>query len=242
MIKLSVVIPLYNEHERFKQGFDHYYTYLKTKKYPWEIILVNDGSSDDTLDLIKRGQKGKPNVSIISYTQNKGKGFAIHQGVKKAEGDYILFTDIDHSVPIETIESFFEFFKKGNDVVIGSRRVKGSVIEVHQKPLREFLGKGFTTIVNFAIYPKIADATCGFKMFNRTSAQRIFTKITIFNWAFDAEILYICRENKIKIAQAPVRWKDASGTKVSLKKDIINSLIGVVTIRLNGIKGKYRNA
>lgn len=238
-IRLSVVVPVYNEENRLKSGFDHYYSYLKKQKYPWELIFVNDGSQDDTLDLLNKTVKGKINIRIISYSQNRGKGYAIVQGIKNAKGEIILFTDLDHSVPVETVENFFPYFKKGYPVVIGSRRVKGAKIAVHQKPLREFLGRGFTAIVNFFIYWGIADATCGFKAFEHKVAQKIFAKITVYDWAFDAEILYICKKNKIKVAQAAVTWSDARGSKVSLRKDILRSFGGILKIRLNDIQGKY---
>lgn len=238
-VKLSVVIPVFNERKRFKDGFNHYYSYLKHQKYKWELIFVNDGSTDKTLNLIKEVKKGKPNIHLFSYDKNKGKGYAVCQGVRIAKGEFILFADIDHSVSIETVESFFNYFNKGHAVVIGSRRVKGSVIAVHQNFLREFLGSGFTAIVNFLIYPGISDATCGFKAFKKNTAKKLFEKITIFNWAFDAELLFICRKNKIRVAQAPVRWRNVSGSKVSLKKDVINSLLDVVKIRINNLFGKY---
>ncbi len=239
-IKLSVVVPVYNEEKRLKSGFEHYYSYLKKQKYPWELIFVNDGSRDNTLNLLNKTAKDKKNIRIISYNQNRGKGYAIIRGIKNAKGEIILFTDLDHSVPIETVKNFFPYFEKGYLVVIGSRRVKGAKIAVHQKPLREFLGRGFTAIVNFFIYWGIADATCGFKAFENKIAQKIFAKITVYDWAFDAEILYICKKNKIKIAQAPVIWSDVQGSKVSLKKDILRSFGGILKIRANDLAGQYK--
>ncbi len=239
-IKLSVVVPVYNEEKRLQNGFDHYYQYLKKQKYDWELIFVNDGSRDNTLKLLEGLAKAKPQVKIVTYSNNHGKGYAICQGIKTAVGKYILFTDLDHSVPIEAVENFFPYFEKGYLVVIGSRRVHGAKITVHQKPLREFLGRGFTAIVNVFIYWGIADATCGFKAFESSVAKKIFAKITVYDWAFDAEILYICKKNKIKIAQAPVTWGDVRGSKVSLKKDILRSFRGILKIRANDIAGQYK--
>ena len=181
----------------------------------------------------------KTGIKIISYSQNRGKGYAIVQGIKGAKGRYILFTDLDHSVPIDTIESFFKYFEKGYQAVIGSRRVRGAKILVHQHFLRELLGRGFTLFVRFLIDWRIKDATCGFKAFEKDIAQKIFSKITIYDWAFDAEILFICKKLKIQLAQAPVVWSDVRGTKVSLGKDVLRSLFGLVKIRLNGLQGKY---
>src|SRR3990167_3241901 len=103
--KLSVVVPCYNEEKRFKSGFAHYYSFLKNQKYPWELIFVNDGSKDKTLQLMKKEAKGKKNIRIVSHYPNRGKGFAIVEGVKASGGEYILFTDLDHSVPISTVNS-----------------------------------------------------------------------------------------------------------------------------------------
>lgn len=237
--KLSVVIPCYNEKSRLEEGFEHVYKYLFTQKYNWEILFVNDGSSDNTLNLMKKFAAKYKNIKVISYSHNRGKGFAIVQGVKNASGDYILFTDIDHSVPIETIEKFFNHFQKDFDIVIGSRRVDGAVITKHQNLIRETLGKGFTFLVNLLIDAGIKDATCGFKAFKNSTAQKIFSKITIYDWAFDAELIYICKKYKIKIAQAPVTWTDVKGSKVSITKDIANSLKDLFKIRINDLKGIY---
>ena len=238
-IKLSVIIPCYNEESRFVEGFDHYYSYLSKQKYSWELILVNDGSTDKTLKLIHKVSRGKPSLKIISYRQNHGKGYAIAQGVEEAKGKYILFSDIDHSVSIETFKSFERYFDEGYQVVIGSRRVKGAKIEIHQPPLREFLGRGFSFLVRFLIDTKIRDATCGFKAFEKKIAQKIFSKISIYDWAFDAEILFLAKKYKIKVAQASVVWKNVRGTKVNLQKDVLRSLFGLVKIRLNNLQGKY---
>lgn len=238
-IKLSVIVPCYNEESRIEDGFGHYWSYLKKQKYPWELIFVDDGSRDRTYDLIKIAAKDDKRVKVIHYSPNRGKGYAIIQGVKAATGVYILFSDIDHSVPIATIESFYRYFEEGADVVIGSRRVEGAKILVHQKPLREFLGRGFTLLVRLAIDCKIRDATCGFKAFKKEAADEIFKKLTVFDWAFDAEIIYLCKKLGFIVAQAPVTWSDVRGTKVSLIRDIARSLLGLFKIRTNDLTGKY---
>ena len=239
-IKLSVVVPCYNEEKRFQEGFNHYWLYFLKQKYPWELIFVNDGSKDNTLKLMQASAKGKSSVKVISYNENHGKGYAIVQGIKNTKGKYILFTDLDHSVSINTIESFFKYFEKGYQVVIGSRRVREAKILTHQHFLRELLGRGFTLLVRFLIDWQIKDATCGFKAFINQAAKKIFEKITIYDWAFDAEILFLCKKFKIKFAQAPVTWSNVRGTKVSLKKDILRSFLGLIKIRWNDLRGKYK--
>jgi len=239
-VKLSVVIPCFNEEKRFKVGISHYLDYLSKQSYSWELILVNDGSSDKTLTLMHNVRKINRKVLILSYKVNRGKGYAIVKGVLKAKGDVILFSDLDHAVPIETIEDFFNIFQKGFKVVIGSRRLKGSKLVSRQHPIREFLGNGFTLLVKVLVDREIKDATCGFKAFKKNVAKRIFGNITIYNWAFDAELLYLCKIYKIKLAQAPVAWTDVKGSKVSIARDIISSLAGLIKIRVNDVSGKYK--
>ena len=238
-VKLSVIVPCYNEKDRFKNGLDHYLNYLNKQKYAWELILVNDGSSDSTLELMNKVSKKNKKVKIVSYSENKGKGYAIVRGVKNARGKCILFSDLDHSVPIKTVESFFDYFKSGNVAVIGSRRVKGSKFIKRQPALREFLGRGFTFLVRIFVDWQIKDSTCGFKAFESKVAKKIFKKITIYDWAFDAEILFICKKNNIKYIQAPVAWEDKRGSKVSPIKDVFNSLLGLIKIRINDLKNQY---
>lgn len=238
-IKLSVIVPCYKEESRFKAGFEHYYSYLSKHKYPWELIFVNDGSKDKTLELMRQYAKAGKNIKIVTYAKNRGKGYAICQGIKVAKGQYVLFTDLDHSVPVDTIDSFYPFFEKGFDIVIGSRRVEGSKILVHQNFMREFLGRGFTLLVRFLIDAKIRDATCGFKAFDNIVAKKIFDKITIYDWTFDAEIIFLCKKLGYKIAQVPVSWSDVHGTKVNLKRDVVRSLVGLAKIRANDLQGEY---
>ena len=158
--------------------------------------------------------------------------------MKNAQGKYILFSDLDHSVDIKTINTFFNYL---NDykVVIGSRRVKGARFAKKQNIFRETLGRGFTFLVKVLIDFKIKDATCGFKAFENKSAKKIFSKLLIYDWAFDAELLYLCKIYKINYFQAPVRWNDATGSKVSLKKDILKSFMDLLKIKINDLNNKY---
>lgn len=236
---LSVVIPCFNEEKRFTEGLSHFQDYLNKQEYLWEIILVNDGSGDSTLNLMQKAKEKSPKIKLISYQENRGKGYAISKGVHEAEGEIILFSDIDHSVPMETFEKFQPHFKEGWKVVIGSRRVKGSRFVKKQNKIRELLGRCFTAIVRLSIDWEIKDATCGFKAFENKTAKKIFEKITIFDWAFDAEIIYICKINKIDYKQVPVEWADAKGSKVNVLKDAVKSLAGLLKIRVNGIQNKY---
>lgn len=237
-IKLSIIVPCYNEEKRFNAGFEHFQSFIRRSRFDCELILVNDGSKDNTLKLMKSQLDKSKTIKIASYTKNKGKGFAISKGVEIARGEIILFSDIDHSVDVSTVNSFFKYFSNA-DVVIGSRRLKNSKLLKRQKPLRELLGKGFTLLVKILIDWQIKDATCGFKAFKKQAAKKLFKKISIYNWAFDAEILFLCKKYKIKVAQAPVEWSDVKGSKVSITKDIASSLKGLLQVRLNDSNNKY---
>lgn len=238
--KLSIIVPCYNEEKRFEDGFLHYISFLKTQNYLWELIFVNDGSSDKTQNLMKNVARQNKNVNVLSYLKNRGKGYAIAQGVKKAQGKYILFSDLDHSVSVDTIKKFYKYFESGYLVVIGSRRVKGAKFIKRQKPFREFLGRGFTLLVRLLIDWQIKDATCGFKAFESKIAKKIFDKITIYDWAFDAELIFLCKKYHIKYAQVPVFWGDRRGSKVSLTRDVARSFFGILKIRLNDLQNKYK--
>jgi len=238
-IKLSVIVPCYNEKERFKNGLNHFLSYLNKQKYTWQLILINDGSTDNTLELMEGTAKDNKNINIISYRKNKGKGYAIIQGVKRARGKLILFSDLDHSVPVSTVETFFKYFEKGFDVVIGSRRVEGSKFIKRQNLIRETLGRGFTLLVRIFIDWDIKDATCGFKAFTNPAAKKLFSSISVYDWAFDAELLFLCKKYGYKNAQAPVTWQDVRGSKVSLIRDILGSFVGLIKIRINDAFKKY---
>lgn len=238
-IHLSVILPCYNEEFRFGEGFLHFAHYLKKQNFSSEIILVDDGSKDRTLDIMKKAAQKTKNTQVVSYKNNLGKGYAIAQGVKKARGDIILFSDIDQSVEIETIEKFFKYFKQYYQVVIGSRRVKGSKFLKKQNVLRIFLGRCFSLLVRIVVDWRIRDATCGFKAFDRESARKIFSKVSIYDWAFDAEILFLVKKFNLKLIEVPVLWRDVAGSKVLLSKDIVSSLLGLFKIRLNDFQGKY---
>lgn len=239
-IKLTVIIPCYNEEKRFQEGIRHYLAYLHRQKFSWELILVNDGSKDNTLKLMAQIAEKEKKVKVETYKENQGKGHAIKIGVQKAKGEIILFSDLDHSVPISTIESFFKFFDKGANVVIGSRRVEGSKFVQRQSRLRESLGRGFTLLVKTLIDWEIKDATCGFKAFKKEAAKKLFQKVTIYGWAFDAELLFLCKKYGYEFIQAPVSWKDVKGSKVSVAKDLLGSFLGLLKVRINDFTKKYK--
>lgn len=233
---LSIIIPLFDEEKRIK-NLKKITSYLRAQKFSWEIIVVNDGSTDRTYKRLLELKK-KLRFKLLSYSENLGKGFAIKTGMLNAKGKFRLFLDIDLSTPITEIENFIPHLKK-YDIVIGSRKLKNSILITRQPLLREHLGKMFTLLSQIILQVNISDFTCGFKCFSQNAAKQIFTRQTINRWGVDSEILYIGKNKKLSIKEIPVSWKDDPRTKVKFPKDIINSLVELIKIRLNSTRGLY---
>lgn len=228
---LSVIIPLYNEEGRVV-NLHHIYKYLSTKKFDWEIVIVDDGSIDNTKKEVKTMLKSHlfKKTRLISYSQNRGKGFAIRKGMFIARGKYRLFTDIDLSTPIEEFNKFLPFLNKF-DLIIGSRKTKGSNLKKRQSRIRENLGKYFTLLSQLILQLEISDFTCGFKCFSKKASEDIFKRQKIERWSFDSEILFIANKLGYRIKEVPVTWIDDPRSKVKFPQDIISSLKDLYKIR-----------
>lgn len=233
---LSIIIPVFNEEKRIKNLIS-VFTFLKNQKYKWEIIVINDGSTDKTVTVIESLKK-KLKFKFISYSQNRGKGWAIREGMLLAKGEYRLFLDIDLSTPITEFNKLLPYLKK-YDIVMGSRKMKGSNVVIRQPFLREFLGKLFTLLSQKILQMKISDFTCGFKCFSKKAAEQIFPRQKVNRWGFDSEILYIGKIKNNSIKEVPVEWKNIPGTKVKFPDAIINSLLELAIIRINTLRNLY---
>ena len=235
-IKLSLLIPAYNEEKIIENTLEKVLKFLSKKKYSWEVIVIDDGSSDQTSLKAKKFNKEK--VLVVRYEINRGKGGALKEGVYKSRGDYIIFSDADLSVDIGKVDEVLNALKK-SDVVIGSRRIQGAKILVHQPILREFMGRGYTHLTKLVTGVKLADFTCGFKGFKKNAAKFIFKKTLINRWAYDSEILFLAKKFKYKLTEIPVEWKNREDTRVVLKTVIIESLKDLLSISVNDFLGKY---
>lgn len=236
---LSVVIPAYNEEKIIQGSLTKVISYLKRKKFDWELIISDDGSRDKTYKIV--GKLTSSKVRLVRLVKNRGKGAALREGILKAMGDYIIFMDADLSVPLENIEIFFNTLKKGTDVAIASRRVKGAKILVHQPWHRESMGRVFTFLTQLVTGTDIADFTCGFKGFRKESAQKIFRASLINRWAYDAEIIFLAKKFGLKITEIPIVWKNREDTRVRLKSVVLETFRDLFKIRLNDLSGKYEN-
>lgn len=244
---LSIIIPAYNEKENFKKGaLRKVAAYLSKVSYSYEVIIVDDGSTDETVKLIKEFIKDKKNWQLQENI-HQGKAATIAKGVSLAQGQNILFTDFDQATPLKEVEKLLPFLKKGKDIIIGSREIKGAKRE--KEPFyRHLMGKGFNLIVRLLISKKIYDTQCGFKLFKAKVAKELFSKLQVygpkkmkgaFTGAFDVEILYLAEKNNYQISEVPIFWSYYQTTRVSPIKDSIKMFLDVIKISLYNIFGRY---
>lgn len=239
-IHLSLIIPAFNEKTRIGKSLEQILGYLEAQPYASEVIVVDDGSQDGTADYVEEGFGKYPQIRVERRPNQGGKGAAIRQGMLSGKGTYLIFSDADLSVPIETLPAIFSDLENHCDVAIGSRQKPDSVIEVHQPLLRELLGRVFTKLSSLILALPISDFTCGFKGFRREVARDLFSRQQLHDWSFDSEILYLAKIRGYRIAEVPVRWRNDETTKVRLWKDILTSCLGLLRIRFNHLSGRYK--
>lgn len=237
---LSVIIPAYNEARRLPKTLEKVDEYLRKQTYDYEVIVVNDGSRDKTAEVVKNLQSQIKNLRLIDNKENHGKGYVVRQGILAASGEYRVFTDADNSTSIDQVEKMWPEFKKGYDIVIGSRDVDGAVLDPPQPWIRNIiLGEGFKLFRKIIIgLWRIEDSQCGFKGITRAASEKIFPKCKIDRFAFDPEILVIAKKLGYKIKEIPIHWKNDPESKVKFKS-IIRMAIDLIQIRLNSVKGLY---
>ncbi len=231
---LSIIIPAYNEQRCVGNTLDKVLDYFRNKKYPIEIICVNDGSNDNTLNIIEEYKKinfNKVDMKIINNKNNSGKGYSVRTGVLASNGKYVLFTDADLSTPIEEVDKFLRIIEEGYNVVIGSRDLPGSNIIQRQHIIRESMGKFFNFLVRIIMNFKYRDTQCGFKLFDRKSANNIFPKLNINDFSFDVEILYLAKKLGLKVREVPITWNNSKDSKVRIIRDSFRMLLSLIRIK-----------
>jgi dolichyl-phosphate beta-glucosyltransferase len=237
---VSLIIPAFNERERIGKSLDRILSFLQSQPYPYEIIIVDDGSWDGTKGLVLERYGRHHGIQIYQQSPNLGKGAAVKRGMILGKGRYLFFSDADLSVPIETLSQFLSCLEKDYDVTIGTRQKAEAAIEVHQPFHRELMGKVYTRLTNWILGLHVSDFTCGFKGFRREAAKDLFSKQQLKNWSFDAEILYLAQLRGYRVREIPVRWRNDRATKVRLWKDILPSFLGLIRIRAYDYLGSYQ--
>ena len=239
---LSIIVPAYNEEKRLPKTLLDMDKYLRKQKYEYEIIVINDGSSDKTVEKVKKLKSEIKGLKLIDNKKNHGKGFVVRQGLLKAKGKIRLFSDADNSTSIDQIEKVFPWIKKGFDIVIGSRDAKGAVLDPPQPLFRMFLGNAFNLMVQITVgLWGVWDTQCGFKALTAKAANKILPKCKIDRWAFDPEILVIGKKLGYKIKEIPVVWRNDINSKVKFK-GVVRMAIDLLKIRWNLISHKYDKA
>ena len=227
---VSVIIPAYNEETRICQTLDSIRDYFSAQQYSYEIIISDDGSRDQTVNLAR--QRLRPEIdSILAPGANRGKGAAIKDGVLAAKGEIVLFSDADLSTPIEEISRFINLHHKSYDVVIGSRALKESNVEVSQNVLRRLMGRIFNGLVQWLACPGIKDTQCGFKSFKSHVAKDLFSRLTFTRFSFDVEILFLADQLGYKINECPVTWRNSVQSRVRIFQDSFGMLLDILKIR-----------
>lgn len=234
---LSIVIPAYNEENRLPSTLEQVFHFLKKQPFSAEIIVVENGSDDQTFEIAQQFATGHENVRILRNEQ-RGKGLAIHHGVKAAVGEYVFLCDADLSMPIEEIRKFIPPKLPDVDIAIASREASGSV-RYHEPYYRHFTGRVFNTLIRLLVLPGLQDTQCGFKCIRAEVARDIFRYQTLTGWAFDVELLYIARHHGYRIAEIPIDWYFNADSKISVFRDSLRMFLDLLRIRRNALLGLY---
>jgi len=232
------VIPAYNEGRRLGATLEKVLAYVDRQKWPAEIIVVNDGSRDNTAEIAREFAQN-PILRLVENPGNRGKGYAVRNGMLNATGEVLLFSDADLSSPIEEAPKLFAAIGAGADVAIGSRWLKAELQTERQPGYRQLFGRIFNLLLRAILGLKFKDTQCGFKAFTRRAALEIFPRQKIERWGFDPEILFIAQKHGFKIAEVPVEWAHDPGTRISPLRDGTRMFFEMLKIRWNAWTGKY---
>jgi dolichyl-phosphate beta-glucosyltransferase len=220
--KISIVVPIYNEQTRFPKRFNKAYQYFSKHLEQFEMILVNDGSSDQSGQMVKSLAKKYPNIVAIDYKINRGKGYAVKTGVKASKGEFIGFMDADFAVDVKHTLEALELVNQKYDLAIADRNMNQSSVKNNPKLIRRSLGKLLASVNRFGLgLGDITDTQCGFKFFKKRAAKELFLNISTSRWLFDIEVIAMAKRKNYKIARIPVRWDEVQGSKVMIFRDLV---------------------
>jgi len=236
---LSVVIPAYNEEDRLAESLPLIDDYIRSRKIDAEILIADDGSTDATPRVAAeflRGRRGR----VLSAPENRGKGNAVRRGVLEAEGRWVLITDADLSTPIEEHARLADAARDRDlDVVIGSRGLPGSRIEVRQNVLRQTMGKTFNLLLRWMTGLQFKDTQCGFKLVDRERTRPIFKRMVVDRFAFDVELLFLSVRFGLRVEEIPIVWRDSFRSTVGILSAPPQMLLDVARVRWRFRRGLY---
>ena len=235
---LSVIIPAYNEEPRIVDTLRQVLDYLGSQSYTWEVVVVDDGSTDTTPSLVGTFSKDYTNVRLIRVPHG-GKGWAANQGMLSTAAEYRFMCDADLSMPIDQINRFLPPEKTDFDIAIGSREIPGAR-RIGEPYRRHFMGRLYNRLVRLLIIPNISDTQCGFKCFRGEVADKLFPLQKMNGFAFDVELLFLARKKTIRVEEIPIDWYYMPQSKVRAVKDSFAMTGSILKIRWNNLRGKYR--
>ena len=236
---LSIVIPAYNEAARIGNALDQVVACIVQRGWNAEVVVVDDGSRDQTPEIVRAFAQNHPEVRLIQNPGNHGKGYSVRNGILHSFGEVVMFTDADLSAPIEEADGLFAAIASGADIAIGSRWLERTRQTIRQPFYRQFFGRCFNGVTRFIMGLPCADTQCGFKAFTRAAAQTVFQLQTIERWGFDPEILFIARKRGYRIDEVPVSWAHDERTRISYLKDGARMLQDIAIVRWNALLGRY---
>jgi glycosyltransferase involved in cell wall biosynthesis len=240
--EISIVVPAYNEATRIENALDRIFSCVEQRGWDAEVLVVDDGSSDETASIVKQWMETHPRLHLIQNPGNRGKGYSVRNGLLQAAGEIVMFTDADLSAPMEEAERLFTAIRGGADVAIGSRWLDRTRQTIHQPLYRQFFGRCFNWITRTVMGLPFKDTQCGFKAFRRSAAQVIFRLQTIERWGFDPEILFIAQKLGYEIREVPVTWGHDERSRLSYLRDGMKMLEEMAIIRSNSFAGRYDKA
>lgn len=240
LASVSVVVPCFNEGKTIQKNLTRIHNYLKNHFEVFEIIVVDDGSADDTLKEVKKIQD-ELHLRVIGNKTNHGKGKVVKQGILEGSCDLIMFIDADLGIPIEELEKFVPEFEKGHDIVIASRFVPGLKVVRPVQLHRRIMEKAFQ-IIRMAVINDwhVKDTQCGFKVFKKEAAMKIFPKASVKRFAFDAELVFVANKFGYKIKELPIHLQNPPSRTLRIIRDPANMMLDLMKIRINDWKGKYK--
>ncbi len=239
-LSYSFVVPAYNESERLTVSLPKIFAYVGKRQLASEIIVVNDGSSDDTAAVVRGFMQQNANVRLVENPGNRGKGYSVRNGMLHARGDIVMFTDADLSSPIDEAEKLFAALEQGADVAIGSRWLRAELQTERQPWYRQLYGRFFNLALRVTLGLKFRDTQCGFKAFTKTAAQTVFTRQRIERWGFDPELLFLANKFQLRTAEVPVAWAHDHRSKISPLRDGIRMGLEMLAVRWNDLQGLYK--
>jgi dolichyl-phosphate beta-glucosyltransferase len=240
--RYSIVIPAYNESARVGVTLEKVLAYVAQRGWDAEIIAVDDGSCDNTAEIIRSYAEKNPRLRLLQNPGNRGKGYSVRNGMLHAQGEISLFSDADLSSPIEEADKLFAAIAGGADIAVGSRWLRRELQTQPQPFYRQIFGRAFNLMLRIVLGLRFKDTQCGFKAFTDRAAKAIFPLQKIERWGFDPELLYLARKLGFKVAEVPVQWAHREGTRISPLRDGTRMFGEMLKIRWNGLTGKYDHA